>query len=237
MPKKRWTLACLFHGRVARDGSRRHLRCGENGPTDVGGYSRLAIRVTRVVSRLAAAGLLLCAGVSGIAAEANVRFAVDVFGTAQGLPSSAVLAVTQTRDGFLWVGTLDGLARFDGAQFVVFDENNTPGLNSSAIIRLFEDRQTNLWVGTENGDINLVKAGKVTRVDLAQGGYGGSLMAICEDRSGAVVLCTDTGLLGRYRDGKVDVWPASSGNPSTCRALIAEESGRLWVGTDTSLWP
>ena len=93
-------------------------------------------------------------------------------GTAQGLPSSAVLAVTQTRDGYLWVGTLDGLARFDGVQFAVFDENNTPGLNSSQIIRLYEDRQTNLWVGTENGGIDLVKAGKVTSVDLARGGAG-----------------------------------------------------------------
>ena len=85
---------------------------------------------------LAAAGLLLCACSSALAAGANAGFTVDVFGTAQGLPSSAVLAVTQTRDGYLWVGTLDGLARFDGVQFAVFDENNTPGLNSSEIIRL-----------------------------------------------------------------------------------------------------
>ncbi len=99
------------------------------------------------------------------------------------------MAVTQTRDGYLWVGTLAGLARFDGVQFAVFDENNTPELNSSAIIRLYEDRQTNLWVGTENGGIHLVREGKVTRVDLVQGGYGGRLMAICEDRQrGRVAL-------------------------------------------------
>jgi ligand-binding sensor domain-containing protein/signal transduction histidine kinase len=183
----------------------------------------------------AVVGLLLCAYSSLLAAEPNARFTVDVFGTAQGLPSSAVLAVTQTRDGYLWVGTYDGLARFDGVQFAVFDENNTPGLNSSEIIRLYEDRQTNLWVGAENGGIHLVKAGKVASVDLARGGYGGRLMAICEDSSGAVLLYTDIGLLARYRDGKVDVWHAGSGAPSTCRALIAEQSGRLWVGTDTSL--
>ena len=180
--------------------------------------------------------LLLWAGSVGLAAEPSGRFTVDVFGTAQGLPSSAVLAVTQTRDGYLWVGTLAGLARFDGVQFAVFDENNTPGLNSSEVIRLYEDRLTNLWVGTENGGINVVKAGEVTSVDLARGGYGGRLMAICEDRAGAVMLYTDTGLLGRCRDGKVDdLWPAGSDAPSTCRALIAEDSGRLWVGTDTSL--
>ena len=109
---------------------------------------------------LAAAGLLLCACSSALSAGSNTRFTVDAFGTDRGLPSSAVLAVTQTRDGYLWVGTLEGLARFDGVQFTVFDENNTPELNSRVVRRLFEDRQTNLWVGTENGGINLVKAGK-----------------------------------------------------------------------------
>ena len=81
----------------------------------------------------------------------------------------------------------------------MFDENNTPGLSSSQIIRLYEDRQTNLWVGTENGGIAIVKAGKVTSLDIGQGTPAGPLMAICEDASGAVLLYTDLGLLARYR--------------------------------------
>jgi ligand-binding sensor domain-containing protein/signal transduction histidine kinase len=217
-------LARLLHVRVAADVSRRHLQCGKKAPTNVGGYTWLA-----------ASCLWLCAAASGLAAEASARFKVDVFGTAQGLPSSAVLAVTQTRDGYLWVGTPNGLARFDGAQFAVFDENNTPGLDSSQIRRLYEDRQTNLWVATENGGVNLVKQGKVTSVAVARDGPAGRLMSICEDRSGAVLMYSDSGQLSRYRDGKLDIWRAGSGNPSTCWALIAEDSGRLWVGTDTSL--
>ncbi|MCX6924035.1 MAG: hypothetical protein NT154_12620, partial [Verrucomicrobia bacterium] len=74
------------------------------------------------------ASLLYCAPPSAFSAEPNGRFAVDVFDAAKGLPSSAVLAVLQTRDGYLWAGTQAGLARFDGVQFSVFDENNTPGL-------------------------------------------------------------------------------------------------------------
>jgi len=261
MPMKCGTLALLFQTRGVTDGrtccpnaseeahstcndpdpwgdmpgGQRDLLDGEHELTAVGGCRRLANRAAWTLSRLAAAWLLLCAGVAALAAGSNTRFTVDAFGTAQGLPSSAVLAVTQTRDGYLWVGTLDGLARFDGVKFAVFDENNTPGLNSREVIRLYEDRQTNLWVGTENGGINLVKAGKVTTVNLAPGISAGRLMAICEDRGGSVMLYTDTGLLGRYRDGKVDLWHAGSAAPSTCRALIAEESGRLWVGTDTNL--
>jgi len=188
------------------------------------------------MSALAVAGLLLCACSSALSGETNGRFTVDVFGTAQGLPSSAVLAVTQTRDGYLWAGTLAGLARFDGVQFAVFDENNTPGLSSSQISRLYEDRQTNLWIGTENGGIAIVKAGEVTSIAIGQGGYAGRLMAVCDDFSGAVLLYTDSGLLARYREGKVDdVWPVGSDARCTFRALVPEQTGRLWVGSDTNL--
>jgi ligand-binding sensor domain-containing protein/signal transduction histidine kinase len=172
---------------------------------------------------------------AGLAAEPTGRFSVDVFGTAQGLPSSAVLAVTQTRDGYLWAGTLAGLARFDGAQFAVFDENNTPGLTSSQVRRVYEDRQTNLWIGTENGGVVIVKAGKMTSLDPGQSGPAGRLRAICEDTNGAVMLYTDSGLLARYRDGEVQTWHAGSTEFSTCRAMILEDSGWLWVGTDTQL--
>jgi len=185
--------------------------------------------------RLGVAGWLLCAGGAGLAAEANARFAVDVFGTARGLPSSAVLAVAQTRDGYLWAGTLAGLARFDGFEFTVFDENNTPGLSSSQVRRLYEDRRGQLWIGTENGEVAVARDGQLTRVQLGQTEAPGRLMAICEDTSGSVLLYTDSGLLARYLDGKTEVWHAGSGAPSTCRALIAEESGRLWLGTDTTL--
>ena len=85
------------------------------------------------------------------------------------MPQSVVLAMIQTRDGYLWLGTLKGLARFDGVRFEKFDESNTPGLNSARIRRLFEDSQTNLWIGTENAGVALVnRAGKVTSIDIAR---------------------------------------------------------------------
>ena len=186
--------------------------------------------------RLAAAGFtLLCARGLVYAADLNSPFTVDRFGTEKGLPSSAVLAVTQTRDGYLWAGTQAGLARFDGVQFAVFDENNTPGLNSSQVIRLYEDRHTNLWIGLENGSIAIATGAKVTSLDFPQGRPAGRLRAICEDKNGDVLLYTDGGLLARYHDGRVYFRSADSGAPRRCRALVAEDSGRLWLGTDTEL--
>ena len=93
-----------------------------------------------------AAGLLIAAFGSPMAAGSNARYTVNVWTTDEGLPQNVVMAMTQTRDGYLWLGTLDGLVRFDGighaagagrTQFAVFGENNTPGLNSSRIFKLF----------------------------------------------------------------------------------------------------
>src|SRR5262245_5259417 len=42
-----------------------------------------------------------------------------------GLPSDMVNAVLQTRDGYVWFGTLNGLARFDGVRVTAYDPMNS----------------------------------------------------------------------------------------------------------------
>src|SRR5689334_21887376 len=76
-------------------------------------------------------------------------YIVDVWDIKDGLPDSAILSLVQTREGYLWLGTLNGLVRFDGMKFTLFVEANTPGFNSSRIAHLFEDSRDNLWLGTE----------------------------------------------------------------------------------------
>src|SRR5690348_14255425 len=37
-----------------------------------------------------------------------------------GLPASGINAITQTKDGFTWLGTQKGLVRYDGVEFKTF---------------------------------------------------------------------------------------------------------------------
>src|SRR6266851_7841773 len=97
----------------------------------------------------------LCAASSPIV-RPGVPYTIDKWDTEKGLPQNSVIAMTQTRDGYLWLGTLNGLVRFDGIRFTVFDESNTPGLNSGRIVLLFEDSQNNFWIGTETAGVVLV---------------------------------------------------------------------------------
>jgi ligand-binding sensor domain-containing protein/signal transduction histidine kinase len=183
---------------------------------------------------IAALALWLGGATTPSASLANASFSIDSWGNEQGLlPDSEVIAMTRTRDGYLWLGTLHGLVRFDGVHFTVFDESNTPRLESVRIVRLFEDSRGNLWVGTESAGAVLIKDGAAHSLNIGRGRRTGHLVSVCEDTTGAVWMLTEDGELGRYAGGLVDIWNIGSRN---CRSVIAEKSGAVWVATGNQVF-
>jgi signal transduction histidine kinase len=128
----------------------------------------------------------------GQCAAADSPFTVDVWNTDDGLPENAVIALTQTRDGYLWVGTQGGLARFDGNSFTPFNVNNTPGLPDDVIVFLFEDSHANFWVGTHNGALCLIQNGALKNI-FNLSGANGKISAAFEDKDGLLWFATDGG--------------------------------------------
>ena len=146
------------------------------------------------------------------------------------LPQSSVIAMMQTRDGYLWLGTMKGLVRFDGMKTEVFD-----ALGSMTIMFLFEDSRGGLWVGTEKNGVALIRDGEMKVVTSAEGS-GTRLVSACEDVSGAVWLCASDGRLARYRNGvKENEWPPEFPGTGGYRAVVAEKSGEVWIGSSSSL--
>ena len=56
--------------------------------------------------------------------ESAPEYSVVRFTTDDGLPQHEVSALSQTKDGYLWIGTWFGLARYDGLRFSTFDKGN-----------------------------------------------------------------------------------------------------------------
>jgi ligand-binding sensor domain-containing protein/signal transduction histidine kinase len=162
-------------------------------------------------------------------------FIIDVWDTDDGLPQNSVTAILQDTDGYLWFGTLNGLVRFDGLRFEVYDESRTPGLSSSRIVSLFEDRQHNLWIGTGAAGVILVRNGQVSSTLIGQGSSEHRLVTACQDASGAVWLYTADGQLWRHAQDRFTPLLFAQDRPSTCRSLIAEAGGAVWIGADTRL--
>lgn len=168
------------------------------------------------------------------ARAANSLYTIDSWENDDGLPQNSIISMTQTRDGYLWMGTINGLVRFDGLHFTVFNEDNTPGLGSSPIVSLFEDRRGNLWIGSELSGVLLAKDGKVTSLGIGKGNSESRLKSICEEVSGAVWLCTQDGQLWRYKDGATNAFSLGSETSGGYRSVITDTDGRLWIGTDGS---
>lgn len=177
---------------------------------------------------------------SSRAAQATVSafqsslYTVDAWENDDGLPQNSIIALTQTRDGYLWLGTINGLVRFDGLRFTVFNEDNTPGLGSSPIVGLFEDSRGTLWIGSERSGVLGARDGAVVRLDIGQGSRDTRLRSICEDSAGAVWLTLHDGQLWRLAGGARNHFPSPQAMPGGYRIVASDSERRVWIATEQS---
>ena len=154
----------------------------------------------------------------------------DHWQTDQGLPQSTVQAMTQTRDGYLWVGTLDGLARFDGAGFTVFNARTYPELGSGSVLGLMEDADGNLWIG-RSGAAVLYRDGHFRIAFGEDVTAGTAVWAFCQGKDGAVWAASNNGLV-RWQNGTTKVFHRTDGLPTErLRSVAFDRDGTLWIGT------
>ncbi|MGN6642149.1 MAG: two-component regulator propeller domain-containing protein, partial [Verrucomicrobiota bacterium] len=84
-------------------------------------------------------------------AEAAVnsgRYYARTWQTDDGLPRNTVTAITQTPDGYLWLGTPQGVIRFDGVKFTPMEDDIFAGFIRARTRVLYVDRFQRLWIGT-----------------------------------------------------------------------------------------
>lgn len=106
-------------------------------------------------------GLLLPPGIAQALDPKSpaAQYSHTLWQTVDGLPDNSIQTTLQTRDGYLWIGTLEGLVRFDGMQFTTFETQNTRALKHNSVVALCEDRRGALWIGTSGGGIAIYEGG------------------------------------------------------------------------------
>jgi diguanylate cyclase (GGDEF)-like protein len=162
------------------------------------------------------------------------EYSAEYYSAENGLPQSSVLAMTQTRDGFLWLGTYEGLARFDGQTFTVFDKGNTPAMDSNGIKSLLEDREGRLWVGTTAGLLRQSAAG-FERFDERHGLKSNSILCLLQDHAGTLWVGTSGGLHRWQGERFRPITTAQGLSSDYVSALVEDGAGGLWVGTGQGL--
>jgi signal transduction histidine kinase/ligand-binding sensor domain-containing protein/DNA-binding response OmpR family regulator len=149
-----------------------------------------------------------------------------------GLPQHSVLAIAQTSNGYLWLGTQEGLVRFDGGRFVVFDKSNTPAIKQNAVYALAATGDGSLWAGTGGGLLQY-KNGAFTRYGKAEGLVDENIQSLLEARDGTLWIGTNGSGVMAYKDGRFSA-PAGQRSLSQGRVQSISEGrdGTLWIATN-----
>jgi ligand-binding sensor domain-containing protein/signal transduction histidine kinase len=160
-------------------------------------------------------------------AKKLTQYSMAVWTQQQGLPQDSVRAITQTTDGYLWLGTDEGLARFDGYDFVTFSKDHGD-LPSNSISSLAADKDGSLWIGT-NGGLTHYKDRRFRNYTSRDGMAGNAVDFLFEDHAG-VLWAVVEGALSRF-DGKqfTNFLPERDLAMTRARSVAEDASGNIYL--------
>jgi signal transduction histidine kinase/ligand-binding sensor domain-containing protein len=156
-------------------------------------------------------------------------------GSFRGSPS----ALTQTADGYLWIGTLGGVYRFDGVKLVLagFSEGNQ--LRSPRVVSLLAARDGSLWIGT-GSDLEHWHDNQLTHYSESLGFISG----IAERPQGSIWFTRDRtndglGAICQVVREHTRCFGKSAGieTPNSgMSGLPQDASGHLWFGDNRTIY-
>jgi signal transduction histidine kinase/ligand-binding sensor domain-containing protein len=173
-----------------------------------------------------------------LAAE-TVLPAIDMHHTSwtakDGVPGF-ILAIEQTRDGWLWLASPTGLVRFDGVRFERFSPG-PDGLPSSNISTLTALPDGGLWIGYRLGTASLWKDNVLHNYGPEQGLPMTTVWNLTLDAEGRMWAGTARGLY--FMEAGQQRWqavPASWEPPENITSALLDQRGTLWMRTPAGAW-
>jgi signal transduction histidine kinase/ligand-binding sensor domain-containing protein len=190
-------------------------------------------RVRRALLGLAMGCLLtLCTSGIAVASELSLRqFDHTAWTLHDGAPSET-FAVTQTTDGFLWLGTANGLFRFDGVHFELYQPAHGQQLPKVSVQSLLAMPDGGLWIGYTLGGASFLKSGAVENHENLLENRSGTIWSMAADADSSIWAATANGLVrissGEWRD--LDGY--SGFDAAAAYHLFRDARGTLWVATE-----
>jgi signal transduction histidine kinase/ligand-binding sensor domain-containing protein len=144
---------------------------------------------------------------------------------------SAVLAIAQTENGDIWIGTRDaGLFRLSGGKAIPI----TNGLPDLKVNSLAAARDNRLWVATDGG-LACWDGAKLTRDGIPRALDGVQSLALALDRDSNLWIATNSLGLVRLNHGKVALLEDPHHVKNAVTAVFEDREGDLWIGSANNL--
>ena len=179
-------------------------------------------------------GVLACPPANAVDPDHRIsQYAHTAWRVRDGAFPGSPTAVTQTTDGYIWIGTLAGLLRFDGARFVPFVPPAGKHLPSPAVISLLGARDGSLWIGTAHG-IAQWKHGDLINFPEIRG----RMNAIYQDPEGTIWFArsrTTAGGVCKVAASVAKCYGPQDGVPAAVGTLTGDNLGYLLIDGETAL--
>lgn len=179
--------------------------------------------------------VLLCLAHSALAIDPGrelSQYIRDQWGSSKGFPGGQVYAITQTTDGYLWIGAEKGLVRFDGLNFQLFQHANTPLIPVGPIRGLVADSEGTLWIHLGGPRVLRYVNGKFEDAAGLLPKMEPAFTAMGRGANGDVLISSLVSGTLRYRDGKFIKVAGPIDLPNFLVISLAESpDGKLWLGT------
>jgi signal transduction histidine kinase/ligand-binding sensor domain-containing protein len=163
------------------------------------------------------------------------QYAHTAWRVRDGFTKGGIIAIAQTPDGYLWLGTEFGLIRFDGVRAVPWQPPAGQHLPSDYIMSLLVTRDGTLWIGTLKG-LASWRDDKLTQYVELDGRY---IFALLEDREGAIWAsgyANPTGKLCTIRKSGIRCFGDDGVLGPGVFNLYEDSKGNLWAGVKEGLW-
>ena len=173
--------------------------------------------------------LSFCLSGKALAAESHrfmfASYRQTQYNSSNGMPSDEANTITQTRDGYLWIGSYSGLMRFNGQVFQAMKDVNDQII--SRVRCLYEDSKHRLWIGTTNDGAYCYENGLIRQTDSI---HATNQRAIAEDKEGRIFIGAAEGVaLYDEKQAEPLAWiddPRLKNHMTI--SLTADLEGRVW---------
>jgi signal transduction histidine kinase/ligand-binding sensor domain-containing protein len=187
----------------------------------------------------ASVGVFLCLPASALNPDRLIsQYAHSAWRTQDGFFDGAPTSITQTSDGYLWVGTFSGIVRFDGVRFVPWNPPGDGTPRSAFVNALLGTRDGALWIGTMQGGWSRWANGRLTSYPEPSASTIGSFLEDGKETAWLTRKSTgdDLGSVCEVTSGQVRCYGESNGIPrGCCNALAKDSTGAFWLTSDAEV--